>query len=80
MRELDLKFNHDNFSLFWLSLLAREKELLKTVEEYGEDSDEGSFALNDLAYLRLYRDDLKEKAEKTFDPSVFSTSDDPYKI
>lgn len=78
MRELYLNLNHDNFSLFWLSLLARENELLKLVVEYGEDSDEGSFALNDLVYLRLYREDLKEKAEKVFDQSVFSTSNEPY--
>ena len=78
MRELDLKFNHDNFSLFWLSLLARENELLQIIEKYGEDSDAGSFALNDLGYLRLYRDDLKEKGQKVFDDSVFSESDEPY--
>lgn len=78
MRELNIPLKHDSFNLIWLSLLAREKELLRTIEKYGEDSDEGSFALNDLAYLRLYRDDLREKAEKVFDESVFDASDEPY--
>lgn len=80
MRELNLNFNHDNFNLLWISLSARERELLNTIEEHGDDSEEGALALNDLAYLRLYIAELKEKAEKVFDESVFNTSDDAFEF
>lgn len=79
MRSLDLTLTSDNFSLLWMSLHAREAELLHRVEVYGEDSDQGADALNDLAYLRLYKKELKEKAEKVFGKNVFIVSDEPYK-
>lgn len=78
MKELELKLKRDQFSLIWMSLHAREKELLARIEKFGEDSDEGADALNDLAYLRLYKNSLKEKAMPIFHENVFIVSDDPY--
>ena len=80
MRELELTIDRSAFSLLWMSIHARENELLKRVEEHGEDSNEGADALNDLAYLRLYKKGLKEKAENIFDANAFIVSDDPYPI
>jgi hypothetical protein len=79
MKELELKLKRDQFSLIWVSLYSREKELLARVEEHGEDSDQGADALNDLAYLRLFRDSLKQKAESIFHENAFIVSDDGYK-
>ena len=78
MQELELTIDRNAFSLLWISLHAREADLLGRVEEHGEDSDEGADALNDLAYLRLYKKSLKEKAEQVFDSNAFIVSDEPY--
>ncbi len=78
MRELELTLKSDNFSLIWISLHAREKELLARIEEYGENSDQGADALSDLAYLRLYQKSLRAKAESIFNKNVFNTSDETY--
>jgi len=78
MRELALKIDRSTFSLLWMSLHARENELLMRVEKHGEDSDEGADALNDLVALRLYINELKEQAEKVFDANAFIVSDEPY--
>jgi hypothetical protein len=75
MKELELRLKRDQFRLVWVSLHSREKELLALVDKYGEDSDEGSDALNDLAYLRLYRNSLKEKAVPIFHENVFILDD-----
>lgn len=80
MRELEIKLDRNHFSLIWMSLHARENDLLNVVKEHGEDSDEGADALNDLAYLNLYRIKLKEQAEKIFDENAFIVSDDPYVV
>jgi hypothetical protein len=78
MREIEIKLKRDQFSLIWMSLHARENELLARIKKYGEDSDEGADALNDLAYLRLYKNSLKEKAEPVFHKNAFIINDDPY--
>lgn len=78
MQELVITLKRDQFSLLWTSLHAREKELLTRVEEYGEDSDQGADALNDLAYLRLYKQSLREKAESVFNANAFIVSDEAY--
>ena len=78
MRELELRIDRSVFSLLWMSLHAREAQLLDRIQRSGEDSDQGADALNDLAALRLYRNDLKEKAEKIFDANAFIVSDEPY--
>ncbi|MGL6159947.1 hypothetical protein [Microbulbifer sp.] len=78
MRELELKVDRSTFNLLWVSLHAREAELLKRVEEFGEDSDEGADALNDIVALRLYKEELKEQGEKVFDANAFIVSDAPY--
>ena len=78
MQELELKVDRSSFNLLWKSLYAREDALLKTVEQYGEDSDEGADALNDIVALRLYRKELQEQAEKIFDANAFIVSDAPF--
>ena len=80
MRELELKIDRSSFNLLWKSLHAREDALLTIVEQYGEDSDEGADALNDIVALRLYKKELKEQAEKVFDPNAFIVNDEPYDI
>lgn len=62
MQDLDLKIDRSTFNLIWKSLHAREDSLLKIVEEFGEDSDEGADSLNDIIALRLYKKELKELA------------------
>lgn len=75
MRVLELKIDRSTFNLLWKSLHAREEALLRRVEEYGEDSDKGSDALNDIIALRLYRKELREEAEPVFDANAFITED-----
>lgn len=75
MRVLELKIDRSTFNLLWKSLHAREETLLRRVEEYGEDSDEGADALNDIMALRLYRNELREDAEPVFDANAFLTDD-----
>ncbi|WP_444957617.1 hypothetical protein [Microbulbifer sp. ZKSA002] len=76
MRELELKINRSTFILLWRSLHARENELLNIVEEFGEESDEGCDALNDIIALRLYKDGLQEKAKDVFDENAFLLTDE----
>ena len=78
MQELNLKIDRSTFNLIWKSLHAREDALLKIVDEHGEDSDEGADSLDDIVALRLYKNELKEQAEKVFDASAFVVSDEPY--
>lgn len=75
MRVLELKIDRSTFNLLWKSLHAREEALLRRIKEYGEDSDEGSDALNDIIALRLYRKELREEAEPVFDANAFITED-----
>lgn len=76
MSELDITLDSNSFNLVWKSLHAHENNLSKIVEEYGEDSDEGADALNDLAFLRLYKISIKEKAEKIFHKNAFIVEND----
>ncbi|WP_096087231.1 hypothetical protein [Agaribacterium haliotis] len=76
MESLNLSLDQSSFNLIWRSLHAREKELLSIVENFGDDSDEGADALNDIVALRLYIDELKEQAEKVFsDKNAFILED-----
>jgi hypothetical protein len=79
MRKFDTEIDEKNFNLVWRGLAAREKELLKIIEdnEHDEDSELVPAAGNDLVYLRLYQKTLKEQAEKAaFSDGVFSLSDE----
>ena len=79
MRNLSLMIDEQNFNLIWRGLAAREKELLKIIEEHKDDEDDeiAPCANNDLIYLRLYQDQLKELAtDATFRDNVFDTSDE----
>ncbi len=80
MQELELRIDRSTFSLLWKSLHTREDTLLKIVDKYSEDSDEGADALNDIVALRLYKKELKEQAEKIFDANAFIVNDDPYEV
>ncbi len=81
MNELDIKLDSNSFNLLWKALHAHENNLLKIVDEFGEDSDEGADALNDLAFLRLYKDGIKKKAEKVFHKNSFIVENDtPFEI
>jgi len=78
MRELKLKLEQKHFNLIWKSLHARENDLLQRVKQFGDDSEEGAFALNDLVYLRLYKKELQIDAEKIFYKNAFNISDEAY--
>ncbi len=81
MKLLNLPLNQSTFNLIWRSLHAREKELLSIVEKFGDESDEGADALNDIVALRLYIDELKEQAEKVFsDKNTFTLEDIPLEV
>lgn len=76
MEKLNLSLDQSTFNLVWRSLHAREKELLDVVDTYGDDSDEGADALNDLVVLRLYKDELQEQAKQVFsDENAFILED-----
>jgi len=79
MREIKLDVNEQNFNLIWRGLAAREKELMALIEKHKDDEDDeiAPCANNDLIYLRLYQDTLKELAKTAvFANSVFSLSDE----
>jgi len=80
MKKLELKIDRSTFSLLWMSLHARENELLRIVDQYSEDSDEGADALNDIVALRLYKKELKEQAENIFDKNAFILEDIPLPV
>lgn len=76
MENINLSLDQSSFNLIWRSLHAREKELLCIIEQFGDDSDEGADALNDIVVLRLYIEDLKEQAETVFsDKNAFILED-----
>ena len=76
-RRIDITFTESNFSMLWNALHDREKRLLRVIERYGEDSDEAVVAANDLVYLRLMMDGLRDKVEGVFFPNVFALDDTP---
>jgi hypothetical protein len=76
-RELQLNLKAKHFSLIWMALHDREEKLLKIIEENGEDSDEAALAGNDIIFLRLYRKELKQRAETVFNSNVFDLSEEP---
>ncbi|OZG70345.1 hypothetical protein BTA51_26235 [Hahella sp. CCB-MM4] len=76
MRELELKVSRSAFNMLWCSLHDREAALLRVVEKYGIDSDEGADALNDVTALRCYMAELKDQAEKVFDANAFIIEDE----
>lgn len=81
MESLNLPLDQSAFNLIWRSLHARDKELLGIVEKFGDDSDEGADALNDIVALRLYIDELKEQAEKVFSSkNAFILEDIPLEV
>ena len=78
MRKFTLEVDEKSFNLLWHSLCAREDDLLAIIKEHEDDESEiGPMASNDLVYLRLYKKELKEQAEKAvFGENVFNISDE----
>ena len=75
MLEFSLAIDERNFNLIWRGLNAREKELLKIIND-DEDDELAPLANNDLIYLRLYKDSLKELAQQAaFSKNAFSLND-----
>lgn len=71
-REIDEKY----FNLLWRSIIARENELLDSLSQHAEESDEAALISNDIVCLRLCKKDLQEKAKKSsFSNSAFSLDD-----
>lgn len=71
MGKLQLELSADNFGLVWRALHAEEARLQEIINTHDEESDEAIDAANDMVYLRLYRKELKGKAEGIFGDSVF---------
>lgn len=71
MSKLQLELSADNFGLIWRALHAEEEKLQEIINSNDEESDEAIDAANDMVYLRLYREELKGKAESIFGSSVF---------
>ena len=79
MRHFPLDISEQHFNLLWRSMYALEQKLLDTITENENDPDSelASFAGNDLVYLRLYRDELKDLAVKAnFGKNAFSINED----
>ncbi len=75
MITLELSLNRQDFRLIWISLHTQESRLLDIIDKCGEDSDEAADALNDITYLRLYKKELRQKAEGIFNEGAFIPTD-----
>jgi len=76
MRTFELNIDEKYFNLLWRSITERENELLSEIEQAGEDSDDAALIGNDLAYLRLCKKELEEKAKSSaFSQGAFSLDD-----
>lgn len=77
MRKFTLEIDEKYFNLLWRPIVARENELLDTLSQEDEDSDEAALLSNDIVYLRLCKKKLQEKAEEAaFSDGAFSLGDD----
>jgi hypothetical protein len=77
MRSFTLEVDEKSFNLLWRSVIARENELLESLSQEDEDSDDAALISNDIVYLRLYKTELKEKAvNASFSDGAFSLDDD----
>lgn len=73
MRAFKLEVDEKHFNLLWRSIHAWESELLDELSQEPEGSDEAALIGNDLAYLRLYKKELKEQAKaSSFSDGAFS--------
>ena len=76
MRSFTLEVDEKYFNLLWRSIVAREIELLDSLSQEDEDSDESALIGNDIVYVRLCKKELREKAEKSsFSDGAFSLDD-----
>ena len=76
MRSFNIKIDEKYFNLLWRSIIARENELLDSLSQYDEESDEAALISNDIVYLRLCKKDLQDKAqESSFSKGAFSLDD-----
>jgi hypothetical protein len=63
MRSINIEIDEKYFNLLWRSIIARENELLDSLSQYDEESDEAVLISNDIFYLRLCKKDLQDKAQ-----------------
>jgi hypothetical protein len=76
MRSINIEIDEKYFNLLWRSIIARENELLDSLSQYEEGSDEAALIGNDIVYLRLCKNDLQDKAQKaSFSNGAFSLED-----
>jgi hypothetical protein len=76
MRSFNIEIDEKYFNLLWRSIIARENELLDSLSQYDEESDEAALIGNDIVYLRLCKKDLQDKAQKaSFSNGAFSLGD-----
>ena len=77
MRSFNIKIDEKYFNLLWRSIIARENELLDSLSQYDEESDEAALISNDIVYLRLCKKDLQDKAhDSSFSKGAFSLDSD----
>jgi hypothetical protein len=76
MRTFTLDVNEKVFNLLWRSISARERELLASLSQKPEGSDESALIGNEVAYLRLCKKDLEKQARAAgFSDGAFSLED-----
>jgi hypothetical protein len=76
MRSFTLEIDEKFFNLLWRSIIARENELIDSLSQEDEDSDEAALISNEIVYLRLCKKGLQDKAEKSsFSKGAFSLDD-----
>ena len=77
MRSFALEIDEKLFNLLWRSIITRENEMLDSLSQEDEDSDEAALLSNDIVYLRLCKKELEAKAnEAAFSDGAFSLDDD----
>ncbi len=75
MRSFNTTIDEKLFNLLWRSISERESELECNIERSSDD--ESALIGNDLVYLRLCKNDLKDKAKTAnFSEGVFSLEED----
>jgi hypothetical protein len=76
MRSFVIEIDEKYFNFLWRSINTRESELLDSLSQEDQESDEAALISNEIVYLRLCKNDLQEKAEKAaFSNGAFSLND-----
>jgi len=76
VRTFTLAIDEKLFNLLWRSIDARERELLASLSQKPEGSDDSALIGNDVVYLRLCKKDLAKQARAAgFSDGAFSLDD-----